>query len=186
MIEIRWHGRGGQGTKTASLLLADAVFEMGKYVQGFPEYGPERTGAPLTAYNRISDEKILIHSNIYEPDFVIVVDETLMTCIDVEAGLKEGGAILINTSKKADEIKEKLNNKNIKVYVLDAEKIALEELGKPIPNTCLLSAIVKIADLIPEEQFLKIMENSLKRKFAKKPEVIEGNLKVIKRAWREI
>lgn len=186
MIEIRWHGRGGQGTKTASLLLADAVFEMGKYVQGFPEYGPERTGAPLTAYNRISDEKILIHSNIYEPDFVIVVDETLMSCIDVESGLKEGGSILINTSKKVDEIKEKLNDKNIKVYILNAEKIALEELGKSIPNTCLLSAIVKIADLIPEEQFLSIMENSLKRKFDKKPEVIEGNLRAIKRAWREI
>lgn len=99
MVEIRWHGRGGQGAKTASLLLAEAAFDTGKYIQGFPEYGPERMGAPITAYNRISDEKITIHSNIYEPDYVVVVDETLIASVDVLAGLKEGGAVVINSSK---------------------------------------------------------------------------------------
>ena len=108
MIEIRWHGRGGQGAKTASLLLADAAFNTGRYIQGFPEYGPERMGAPLTAYNRISEEPITIHSNIYEPDYVVVVDDTLLDAVDVTAGLKKTGAIVINTTKDAEEIKAKL------------------------------------------------------------------------------
>ena len=99
MIEIRWHGRGGQGAKTASLLLADIAFNTGKYIQGFPEYGPERMGAPLTAYNRISDTRIRIHSNIYEPDYVVIVDDTLIGTIDVLEGLKKDGAILINTNE---------------------------------------------------------------------------------------
>ena len=105
LIEIRWHGRGGQGAKTASLLLADAAFNTGKYIQGFPEYGPERMGAPITAYNRISDAPITIHSNIYEPDYVVVVDDTLLESVDVTAGLKEEGAIVINTTKNYDYLK---------------------------------------------------------------------------------
>ena len=105
MIEIRWHGRGGQGAKTASLLLADVAFNTGKYIQGFPEYGPERMGAPITAYNRISETPIRIHSNIYTPDFVIVVDDSLLETVDVTAGLKESGAILINTDKEVEDIK---------------------------------------------------------------------------------
>ena len=100
LLEIRWHGRGGQGTKTASLLLADAAFNTGSYVQGFPEYGPERMGAPITAYNRISKNPIRVHSNIYEPDFVVVVDDTLLKTVDVTAGLKADGAIVINTTMK--------------------------------------------------------------------------------------
>ena len=108
MIEIRWHGRGGQGAKTASLLLADAAFNTGKYIQGFPEYGPERMGAPITAYNRISDEPITIHSNIYYPDYVVVVDDTLLESVDVTSGLKEDGAILINTTKPADVLKKRV------------------------------------------------------------------------------
>ena len=104
MVEIRWHGRGGQGAKTASGLLADAAFMAGKYVQSFPEYGPERSGAPITAYNRISDERCPIHSNIYEPDYVAVVDETLLESVDVTAGLNEKGAIIINSAKSPSEI----------------------------------------------------------------------------------
>ena len=109
LIEIRWHGRGGQGAKTASLLLADAAFNTGKYIQGFPEYGPERMGAPITAYNRISNSQINIHSNIYEPDYVVVVDDTLLESVDVTAGLKETGAIVINTTKSAKQLKSVLN-----------------------------------------------------------------------------
>ena len=186
MIEIRWHGRGGQGTKTASLLLASTVFETGKFVQGFPEYGPERTGAPLTAYNRIDDERILIHSNIYNPDYVVVVDESLMSCIAVDEGLKEDGVIIVNTEKSVEEIKAKLQNKDIKVYTIGADKIALEEIGRAIPNTCMLAAIIRISKLIEEEDFLNIMRPSLEKQFAKKPEVIETNMNAIKRAWKEI
>ena len=109
MIEIRWHGRGGQGAKTASLLLADAAFNTGKYIQGFPEYGPERMGAPITAYNRISDTPIRIHSNIYEPDYVVVVDDSLIGAVDVTSGLKDNGAIVINTNEDIDSLRKKLN-----------------------------------------------------------------------------
>ena len=118
LIEIRWHGRGGQGAKTASLLLADAAFNTGKYIQGFPEYGPERMGAPITAYNRISDERITIHSNIYEPDYVVVVDDTLLESVDVTAGLKESGAIVINTTKTPEEVKPLLKGYNGKVCTI--------------------------------------------------------------------
>ena len=107
MIEIRWHGRGGQGAKTAALLLADVAFNTGKYIQGFPEYGPERMGAPITAYNRISETPIRIHSNIYQPDYVVVVDETLLTSVDVASGLKPEGAIVVNTAKPKQEIRVK-------------------------------------------------------------------------------
>ena len=109
MIEIRWHGRGGQGAKTASLLLADAAFNTGKYIQGFPEYGPERMGAPITAYNRISDTPIRVHSNVYEPDYVVVVDDTLLETVDVTNGIKENGAILVNTNQKPEQIRQYLN-----------------------------------------------------------------------------
>ena len=108
LIEIRWHGRGGQGAKTASLLLADAAFNTGKYIQGFPEYGPERMGAPITAYNRINDNPITIHSNIYEPDYVVVVDDTLLESVDVTAGLKPEGAIVINTTKSPEYLRKAL------------------------------------------------------------------------------
>ena len=121
LTEIRWHGRGGQGTKTASLLLAEVAFNTGKYVQGFPEYGPERMGAPLTAYNRISDSPITIHSNIYEPNYVIVVDDSLLDSVDVTKGLKQDGAIIINTTKNKDEISKKLQNYN-NIYTIKTKK----------------------------------------------------------------
>ena len=134
LIEIRWHGRGGQGAKTASLLLADAAFNTGKYIQGFPEYGPERMGAPITAYNRISNEPIRIHSNIYEPDYVVVVDDTLLESVDVTAGLKESGAIVINTTKGKEEIEKLLPNYKGSIYTIDARKISIEALGKYFPK----------------------------------------------------
>ena len=144
MIEIRWHGRGGQGAKTASLLLADAAFNTGKYIQGFPEYGPERMGAPITAYNRISSNPITVHSNIYEPDY------------------------------KGD------------IYTIDARKISEEALGRYFPNTPMLAAIIKVSKIMSDEALLKDMEGSFKDKFAKKPEVIEGNMKALEMALKEV
>lgn len=180
LIEIRWHGRGGQGAKTASLLLADAAFNTGKYIQGFPEYGPERMGAPITAYNRISDKPITIHSNIYEPDYVVVVDDTLLECVNVTAGLKETGAIVINTTKDAEYLKNVLKGYNGSVYTIDARKISIETLGKYFPNTPMLAAIVKVSEIMPEQAFLDDMLNSFKHKFSKKPEVIDGNMNALK------
>ena len=186
LIEIRWHGRGGQGAKTASLLLADAAFNTGKYIQGFPEYGPERMGAPITAYNRISDAPITIHSNIYEPDYVVVVDDTLLESVDVTAGLKEDGAIVINTTKNYDYLKNVLNGYKGKVYTIDARAISMEALGKYFPNTPMLAAIVKVSGIMTDEEFLNDMQGSFKHKFAKKPEVIEGNMKALQLAFNQV
>lgn len=186
LVEIRWHGRGGQGAKTASLLLADAAFNTGKYIQGFPEYGPERMGAPITAYNRISDNPIRIHSNIYEPDYVVVVDDTLLESVDVTAGLKESGAIVINTTKDAVELSKLLNGYKGKIYIIDARKVSMETLGRYFPNTPMLAAIVKVSSIMNDEEFLSDMEGSFKHKFAKKPEVIEGNMKALKMALQEV
>ena len=186
LIEIRWHGRGGQGAKTASLLLADAAFNTGKYIQGFPEYGPERMGAPITAYNRISDNPIRIHSNIYEPDYVVVVDDTLLESVDVTAGLKESGAIVINTTKDIAELNKLLNGYKGKIYTIDARKVSMETLGRYFPNTPMLAAIVKVSSIMNDEEFLSDMEGSFKHKFAKKPEVIEGNMKALRMALQEV
>ena len=186
MVEIRWHGRGGQGAKTASLLLADAAFNTGKYIQGFPEYGPERMGAPITAYNRISDTPIRIHSNIYEPDYVVVVDDTLLESVDVTAGLKESGAIVINTTKDAEYLKTVLKGYKGKIYTIDARKVSMETLGKYFPNTPMLAAIVKVSGIMQEDDFIRDMEGSFKHKFAKKPEVIEGNMQALKKALTEV
>ena len=186
MVEVRWHGRGGQGAKTASLLLADAAFNTGKYVQGFPEYGPERMGAPITAYNRISDERCSIHSNIYEPDYVVVVDATLLTAVDVTGGLKKEGAIIINSSKPPEEFVPLLEGYEGKVYTIDAGKIAEEEIGRNIPNTPMLGAVVKVSGVIPEDEFFKDMEASMHHKFANKPHVIEGNMKALRRSMQEV
>ena len=186
MIEIRWHGRGGQGAKTASLLLADAAFNTGKYIQGFPEYGPERMGAPITAYNRISVNPITIHSNIYEPDYVVVVDDTLLESVNVTAGLKETGAIVINTTKKAEQLKSSLKGYSGKIYTIDARNISEEALGRYFPNTPMLAAIVKVSKIMTDEQFLEDMKGSFKHKFAKKPEVIDGNMKALEIALKEV
>ena len=186
LVEIRWHGRGGQGAKTASLLLADAAFNTGKYIQGFPEYGPERMGAPITAYNRISNKPIVIHSNIYEPDYVVVVDDTLLETVDVTAGLKEDGAIVINTVKDEEQIKKLLKGYKGKVYCIDARKISEEALGRYFPNTPMLAAIVKVAGIMDEDAFLADMQGSFKHKFAKKPEVIDGNMNALKMALSQV
>ncbi len=186
LVEIRWHGRGGQGAKTASLLLADAAFNTGKYIQGFPEYGPERMGAPITAYNRISDNPIRIHSNIYEPDYVVVVDDTLLESVDVTAGLKQDGAIVINTTKGKDYLTKVLHDYSGSVYTIDARKVSLEALGKYFPNTPMLAAIVKVAGIMEEKDFLEDMKGSFGHKFAKKPEVIEGNMKALELALQEV
>ena len=186
MVEIRWHGRGGQGAKTASLLLADVAFSSGMYVQGFPEYGPERMGAPITAYNRIGDEPIGVHSNIYEPNFVVVVDETLIEAIEVEKGLKEGGAIIVNSERTPEELRAELRGYTGRLYTCNAKKISEECLGKYFPNTPMLGAVVKVSKLVPEDEFIKNMEESFKHKFSTKPQVLEGNMCALKRSMDEV
>ena len=180
-VEIRWHGRGGQGAKTAALLLADVAFKTGKYVQGFPEYGPERMGAPITAYNRISRDPITIHSNIYSPDYVVVVDDGLIASIDVTQGLKKNGAVIVNTERGREEIVSQLRRHGWKgsVYTVAARKISVEALGRYYPNSPMLAAVVAVSGVVTPAEFLKEMEDSFAHKFAKKPEVIEGNMKAL-------
>lgn len=185
-IEIRWHGRGGQGAKTAALLLADVAFKTGQNVQGFPEYGPERMGAPITAYNRISSDVIRVHSNIYDPDFVAVVDETLLHTVDVTAGLKKEGAIIVNTAKSKEEIMPQLNGYEGRVVTIDARTISEEALGKYFPNSPMLAAVVATTGVMPKETFLHEMRASYKHKFAKKPEVIDGNMKALEMAFAAV
>lgn len=178
-IEIRWHGRGGQGAKTAALLLADVAFKTGKYVQGFPEYGPERMGAPITAYNRLSDKPITIHSNIYEPDLVAVVDDSLLETIDVTHGLGPEGAVIINSQRSKEEIVSHLGGFQGRVYVIDAREISVQALGKYFPNSPMLAAVVAVSGVMDPQVFLQEMRTSYQHKFAKKPEVIEGNMKAL-------
>ncbi len=186
MVEIRWHGRGGQGAKTACLLLADVAALEGKFVQGFPEYGPERMGAPITAFNRISEKRCSIHSNIYDPDYVVVVDESLLDSVDVTGGLKEGGAIIINTPSSPQEMRPRLQGWAGKVCTIDARCISEKFLGKNLPNTPMLAAVVKVSGVLETGRFLTDIEESFKHKFAAKPQVIEGNMATLKKSMEEV
>jgi pyruvate ferredoxin oxidoreductase gamma subunit len=186
MIEIRWHGRGGQGAKTAALLLADAAFETGLYVQGFPEYGPERMGAPITAYNRLSDTPIRVHSNIYDPDMVVVVDETLLKSVDVTAGLKSGGKLLINSNRQPEDILAEFPALDGEIYVIDAADISIRALGKNLPNTPLLTAAARLAGIMGKEAFFEVMEKAFAEKFSHKPEVIKGNMDAVGESWESV
>jgi pyruvate ferredoxin oxidoreductase gamma subunit len=186
IVEIRWHGRGGQGAKTAALLFADAALSEGKYIQAFPEYGPERMGAPVQSFDRLSDEPITLHCGISNPKYVVVLDPTLMASVDVLAGVPDDGMIIINTSKSPDEIRSTLKNSKVKVFTVDASKIAVETIGRNIPNTPMLGAMAKAAGLLNYERLLKDLEQKLKKKFASKQEVIAGNLNAVKRAYEEV
>ena len=143
-------------------------------------------GAPITAYNRISDNPITVHSNIYNPDYVVVVDDSLLEAVDVTAGLKETGAIVINTTKDGEELKKYLKGYKGGIYTINARKISEEALGRYFPNTPMLAAIIKVAGIMTDEALLEDMKGSFKHKFAKKPEVIEGNMKALEMALKEV
>lgn len=186
MKEIRWHGRGGQGAKTAALLMGEAAINAGKYVQAFPEYGPERMGAPVAAFDRIADSEITIHSPVIAPNAVVVLDETLMDSIDVCKGLSEkDGVLIVNSSFPKAEIVGKLSWKG-KVVVLDGSKIAQETIGKPIPNTPMMGALVAATGIMDIAHLIEDTKHKLEKKFRTKPEVIEGNLKAIRMAYEEV
>lgn len=186
MTEIRWHGRGGQGAKTAALLLGEAAINAGKYVQAFPEYGPERMGAPVASYDRISDTEITIHSPVLNPNAVLVLDETLMDTIDVARGLTEKGVLIVNTPFSKEETAKKVPTLKGKLIVIDASKIAAETIGKPIPNTPMMGALVGATGIMDINHLVEDTKHKLEKKFRSKPEVIEGNLKAIQRAYEEV
>ena len=186
MFEIRWHGRGGQGAKTAALLFGEAAVSTGKYIQAFPEYGPERMGAPVSSFNRISFSPIRIHSGIENPDVVVVLDVSLIEQVNILDGLDpEKGILIVNTSEKPEEIKKRLNF-NGNVYTIDATKISIETIGRDIPNTPMMGALVKVTGILDIKELLEDTKKKLEVKFRHKPEVIEGNLKAIERAYNEV
>jgi pyruvate ferredoxin oxidoreductase gamma subunit len=189
MLEVRWHGRGGQGAKTAALLLAEAAAAAGKRIQAFPEYGPERMGAPVTSYNRISNEEITLHCGVTNPNFVAVLDPTLIDTNDVTEGIPEGGIIVVNTPLSPEEMAERLGldgDSKIKVFTVDADTISKETIGRVIPNTPMLGALVRATGVLELDELLEDTKGKLEQKFRNRPEIIQGNLEAIRRADQEV
>ncbi|MBS7619855.1 2-oxoacid:acceptor oxidoreductase family protein [Candidatus Bathyarchaeota archaeon] len=178
LVEVRFHGRGGQGAWTASLLLAQAGLKESKYIQSFPAFGPERAGAPITAFTRISREPIRIHSSIYEPDLIIVLDQTLLGPQVLE-GVKDDSKLLINTNLKPSEIKDKLQ-KSLEVWVVNATELALKILGRPITNTAMLGAIVKASEIVSMESIHQV----IKERFTGR--LRDQNLELVDIAYRTV
>jgi pyruvate ferredoxin oxidoreductase gamma subunit len=186
MIEIRWHGRGGQGVKTAATLLAEVALNEGKYGQGFPEYGPERMGAPMRGFTRLAEEPIHIHCGIANPGTVIVLDNTLLglSGLDVTEGMPAGGTLVVNINQTPEEIKHLIPRTDLRVFTVDATQIAIDEIGRPIPNTPMIGALVKATGVIKLETVLEDIDRKFGKKFPAK--VIEGNKKAIIRAFEEV
>ena len=182
-MEIRWHARGGQGSKTAAILVAAVALEEGKYGQGFPDYGPEREGAPMRAYTRISDVPIRVHSAVYTPDVVIVLDSTLLDSVPVTDGLAEDGIVIVNSPLSPAEIRAKIGFKTGKVYTLDATEIAIAEIGRNIPNTPMMGALMKAMPLLKIET---IKEDVAKKLKSKGDRIVQGNHRAIPRAFEEV
>jgi len=185
IVEIRWHGRGGQGTVTAAKVLADACLSGGRHVQAFPEYGPERAGAPLRAYNRISSNPIRMHCPVLNPQIVSVVDSTLLESVNISEGATDDAIFIINTPKDPKEIREKLNiGSKQRVFTIDATKIALESIGRALPNASMLGAVCKVTNLVSLEHLLEDIKNSFGKKFSQR--IIDGNLKATRLGYEEV
>lgn len=182
--EIRWHARGGQGAVTAAKFLAEAALAGGRDIQAFPEYGPERMGAPIKAFTRISTSPIGIYCAIDNPSIVVVLDETLLEVVKVTEGLTEDGTILVNSNKPPDMIRNQIGVKTGRVYTVGATTIALETLGKPFPNTPMIGALIKATGIISLEEILKHFKEAFGEKFGQK--MLDGNIAAIKRAYEEV
>ena len=183
MTEIRWHARGGQGAKTAATLVAAVALEEGKYSQGFPDYGPEREGAPIRGYTRISDSMVRVHSAIYTPDIVVVLDPTLLETVDVTEGLKDGGMVLVNSPREPSEMRKQLGLENARVYTVDATQIAIDEIGRAIPNTPMMGALMKVMPILKIETVMADVEKKFK---SKGDRIVQGNFRAIRRAFEEV
>ncbi|MFO7958318.1 MAG: 2-oxoacid:acceptor oxidoreductase family protein [Candidatus Brocadiia bacterium] len=184
VLEIRWHGRGGQGAKTAAAMVAEVTVEAGKHAQAAPEYGAEREGAPIKAYTRISDDIIKVHDAIYYPDIVMVLDDTLLDTEGVEEGLSEDGILMVNTEMSPAEVRKQLGLEGRKIYTIDATSIALEEIGRPIPNTVMIGALVKVTGVADVEHIKMDIEKKLGGKLSE--DMLQGNMRAVERAFEEV
>jgi len=182
-VEIRWHARGGQGAKSAAIMVAEVALEEDKFGQGCPDYGPERRGAPTRGYTRISDRPITAHCAIATPDVVVVLDETLLDSTDVCDGMKEGGTVLVNTDKSPAEIRERLGVKGGKVFTIDATQVSLDTIGRPFPNTPMVGALIKATGILKLDTILHDVEKKFGRKGEK---IVQGNKDAITRAHEEV
>ncbi len=184
-LEIRWHGRGGQGTVTAAKVFADACLSGGRYVQAFPEYGPERSGAPLRAYNRVSSKELRMHCPVLKPNIVAVVDATLLDGIDVTEGAPDDAVFIVNSAKDPKELREKLKAKPTqRVLTVDATKIAIENIGRPLPNSPMVGVLAKVSGIVGLDLILEDVKKSFGKKFSQK--IIDGNLEAVKRGYEEV
>ena len=184
LIEVRWHGRGGQGAVTAAKILAESALAGGKFIQAFPEYGPERAGAPVRSFTRISDTAIRIHSQVTNPKIVVVLDATLLDAVDVTEGLPDDGTIIVNTTDSPSEIRKKLGLKSVGIYTVDATGIALKELNRNIPNTPMIAALSKVTNLVSLDTIKDDFEHNYSKKFKK--EIIEANLRAMDSAYSSV
>jgi pyruvate ferredoxin oxidoreductase gamma subunit len=183
MLEIRWHGRAGQGVVTAGESLGEAAMHTGMYFQAFPEYGAERMGAPIKAYTRLSDEIIEVHAPILEPDMVVVVNPNLIGIVELTEGLKPDGTLIVNTTQTPAEIRERLGFSTGSVWTVDATGIAMGELRRDIPSTVLLGVVVRASELIDLEAVVGATRQSLGGKL--RPEIVEANVRALERANTE-
>jgi pyruvate ferredoxin oxidoreductase gamma subunit len=184
LLEIRWHGRGGQGAKTAAAMVAEVAVDAGKCAQAAPEYGAEREGAPIKAYTRIADDLIRVHDAIYYPDIVVVLDDTLLVSQGVDSGLSEDGLLLVNTRMSPAEVRKLLGLKGRKVYALDATTIALEEIKRPIPNTVMIGALLAVTGVVDVDHIKKAIEKKLGGKLSEG--MLKGNMRALERAFEEV
>lgn len=185
MVEIRWHARGGQGAKTAAMLMAEVAMHEGKFSQGFPEYGPERAGAPIKGYTRISDKGICKHCAISNPTVVLVLDETLLDSVNVVEGIRDDGFLLVNTERTPEEVRQCVEtDAKFTVGTVNATGISLETIGRPIPNTPMMGALIKVMPFLPMEGVFKGLDHKFGKKLS--PEMMEGNRKAVQRAYEEV
>ena len=184
IYQIRIHSRGGQGAKTAAQIIAEASIEEGEFAQAFSEYGPERSGAPMKTFLRISKKPIMLHSDVSTPDMVVILDPSLLLSIDVTDGLAQGGIVLVNTCESVEEMQKKLKEKNCKVYTVNAKGIAMRIIGRDLPNTAIMGAIVKLVPLIPYEHTIEETREKFRKKLSE--DLVEKNVEALKEGYKSI
>lgn len=184
LTEIRWHARGGQGAVTAAKLVAELALGQGKYFQAFPEYGPERSGAPIVAFTRVSDEPIQVYSGVEHPNIVVVLDPSLLSVVDVTKGAPDDVVLLVNSDLPPAELRQRYHVEKGRIYTINATRIALETIRRPIPNTPMVGALTRITGLFPIDEVVEFLRADFGKKFP--PKVVEGNIAAIMRSYEEV
>jgi pyruvate ferredoxin oxidoreductase gamma subunit len=184
VYQIRIHSRGGQGAKIAAQIIAEASIEEGEFAQAFSEYGPERSGAPMKTFLRISKKPIRIHSDVQDPNMVVVLDPSLIANIDVTEGLASGGIILVNTCESSEDVKKRIKRRNCQVYTIDAQEIAMRVIGRNLPNTAVMGAVIKLVPLIPYKHAIEETREMFEKKLPE--DMIEKNIKALKEGYEKV